>query len=36
MSPTASRVPEHTAVHLNRPIERETEASVMYFAERRE
>jgi hypothetical protein len=26
--PTASRVPEHTAVHINRQIERETTASV--------
>ena len=31
--PTASRVPAHTAAHVNRQIERETEASVRYFAE---
>ena len=36
MSPvpaTTRRVPEHTAAHINRQIERETEASVAYFAE---
>ena len=33
MAPTASRVPAHTAAHVNRRIERETEASVAYFAE---
>ena len=31
--PTARRVPEHTAAHINRQIERETEARVAYFAE---
>ena len=33
MPPTASRVPAHTAAHINRRIEQEIEASVMYFAE---
>ena len=34
--PTASRVPEHTAAHVNRQIERQIEADVLYFAEHRD
>lgn len=34
--PTASRVPEHTADHINRKIEWETEARVRYLAEHRD
>jgi hypothetical protein len=33
MPPTESRVPAHTAAHINRRIEQEIEASVAYFAE---
>jgi hypothetical protein len=33
---TARRVPEHTAAHINRRIDRQIEYSVAYFAEHRE
>ena len=33
MPATASRVPEHTAAHVNRRIDRQIEDSVAYFAE---
>jgi hypothetical protein len=36
VAPTATRVTEHTATHVNRQIEREIEASVAYFAEHRD
>jgi hypothetical protein len=36
MPATASRVPEHTAAHVNRRIDRQIEDSVAYFAERRD
>jgi len=36
VAPTATRVTEHTAAHVNRQIERRIEASVAYFAEHRD
>ena len=34
--PTAARVPKHTAAHINRQIEQQIEASVVYFAGHRD